>query len=369
MKKKTFRRFIRVGSTVYASPRFTRQSDAESWYAQMHRKKHFEKHDLQTPRDKKEITFIQYSRQWLDRREKEYPAATWTADEQRLRDYVLPILAEMPLSRVKSEDIRSLLEKISRAGFRRKDFQISEATRTRVKALLSAIFGDAMNESPPLIASNPVTGVKMKGKRRGAKKPEPLPNAEACIKFLTTAREEGPRELVACATILMSGIRKQELIALKWNCFDAGAGRLLLREKLEQASNSIRRGTKAGEEVTREVPIPAELVRILEEFRAGRDMPESLILSRPDGRHLNARQVWAMIQRVREKAGLYVTVHGLRHTYGREFVLRTGNLKALQAILGHSSSATTDIYSSLAGERTRGFNESVTFDTSVKKRD
>ena len=178
------------------------------------------------------------------------------------------------------------------------------------------------------------------------------------------------RELVACATILMSGIRKQELIALKWNCFDAGAGRLLLREKLEQASKlQFAAARRRAEEVTREVPIPAELVRILEEFRAGRDMPESLILSRPDGRHLNARQVWAMIQRVREKAGLYVTVHGLRHTYGREFVLRTGNLKALQAILGHSSSATTDIYSSLAGERTRGFNESVTFDTSVKKRD
>ena len=122
----------------------------------MHRKKHFEKHDLQTPRDKKEITFIQYSRQWLDRREKEYPAAT--CGQLMSSAYATTCCRSWPrcsLSWVKSEDIRSLLEKISRAGFRRKDFQISEATRTRVKALLSAIFGDAMNESPPLIASKP----------------------------------------------------------------------------------------------------------------------------------------------------------------------------------------------------------------------
>ena len=169
----------------------------------------------------------------------------------------------------------------------------------------------------------------------------------------------------------MSGIRKQELIALRWNCFDAAGGRLILREKLEQASNSILRGTKAGEEITREIPIPAELVRILEEYRLSIDSnaPGDLILKRPDGRHLNAREVWAMIRGFARRAELYVTVHGLRHTYGREFVLLTGNLKALQAILGHSSPVTTGLYSDLAGERTRGFNESVTFDTSVKRSD
>jgi integrase len=334
----------------------------------MHRKKGFERHGLDLPSSKYDLTVIQYSRQWLDKREKEYPAATWTMDEQRLRDYVLPVIAEMKMSRVRPEHIRSLLEKISRTGFRKKDFQISESTRTRVKALLSALFGDAMNESPPLISSNPVLGVKVKGKRRGPKKPNPLPNAEACLAFLKAAKEISNRHFVAAATVLMSGIRKQELVALRWSCFDSKEGILMVREKFEQASNSILPGTKAGEQITRDIPIPAELVRILEEYRTPEDGPENFILRRPDGRWLHSRTVSAMIEKVREKAGLTVTTHGLRHTYGREFVLRTGNLKALQAILGHSSSATTDRYSDLAGERTRGFHESVSFDTrGVKK--
>jgi len=365
---KTYRRFIRVGSRLIASPKFPRKSDAEAWYNQMLTKKHFERNDLQAPRDKNEITVIQYSRKWLDRREEDYPAATVSSDEQRLRDYVLPILAEYPLSKVKSEQIRGLLEKISRVGFRRKDFRISEGTRTRVKALLSAMFGDAMNETPPLIRVNPVIGIQLKEKRRGRKRPSVLPNSEACLKFLEAAQKIGPQEFVVAAVILMSGLRKQEMIALRWRCVDLETATLYVKEKYEQASNSIIPGTKAGENTTREIPISAELVRILTEYKAKAPLvgPEYFVISRADGRFLNAKTVSNMIEAVKAKSELSVTVHGLRHTYGREFALRTGNMKALQAILGHSSSSTTDIYSDLAGERTRGFNESVSFKIGVE---
>ncbi len=70
-----------------------------------------------------------------------------------------------------------------------------------------------------------------------------------------------------------------------------------------------------------------------------------------------------MVEEVREKAKLDISPHGLRHTFGREFAQNTGNIKALQAILGHSSSSTTDIYSELAGDRIKGFGEAVTYET------
>lgn len=62
-----------------------------------------------------------------------------------------------------------------------------------------------------------------------------------------------------------------------------------------------------------------------------------------------------------------MSVHGLRHSYGREFAARSGNLKALQAILGHSSSQTTDLYSDLAGDRIKEFGNVVTFEEKKKK--
>jgi integrase len=135
-------------------------------------------------------------------------------------------------------------------------------------------------------------------------------------------------------------------------------------------NNTIVSGTKAGSEVERRIPIPRELVAILLDFRKTTkwSAADNFILSRPDGAHFHARLVSRMLEAIREKAGVYVTVHGLRHTYGREFAIATGgNMKALQAILGHSVSATTDLYSNLGTDRIKGFSEAVSFGLGVKK--
>jgi integrase len=357
-----YRRFIRIGSKLIASPEFSRKRDAEHWYFEMRKKKHFERYGLTAAPGESGLKFIDYCRDWMNEREKNYPRATVDSDDQRLRDYVLPFLAEYPLERITRDHVKSVLNKISRAGFRKAGKSISTGTRTRVQALMSAIFTSAMNETPPLIANNPAHGIQFKEKRKGKKKPLVLESKDACIQFLKAAQEVGQREFAVCSTVLMSGLRKQELIALRWRC-TTYPGYLDISEKYEQASNSIKPGTKGGENVTRRIPIPSELVLVLVDWRAQSSFPldNDFVFCTRSGRHLNARVVSAIVERVRTRAGLRITMHGLRHTYGREFALNTGNVKALQAILGHSSSATTDIYSELAGERLKGFKESVTY--------
>lgn len=143
-----------------------------------------------------------------------------------------------------------------------------------------------------------------------------------------------------------------------------------------QASNSILSGTKAGSDEGRIVPIPAELVRILADWRAGvaKGLEGDFVFTDMNALNLGKRGHYAArvinnwVEAVRARAKVHCTVHGLRHTYGREFAMRGGNIKALQAILGHSSSQMTDRYSNLGGQRLKAFGETVSFDQQgVKK--
>lgn len=360
----TYRRHLRIGGELISSPRFTNKKDADDWYHQQRRKKQFLRDGLIMPDSDDGIIFIDYARIWIKNRMAKYPKGTWMSDEQRLRDYILPIMSEMPIGSITGAQIRSLLLKISEPGFLKEGFTISTTTRTRVKALLSVIFSDALNEDPPFVKFNPVLGIRIKDRRMGKKKPRVIPDTEGCINFLSKAKELGPLHYAVASTFLMSGLRKQELIALRWTSLNSKKRELLVSEKLEQASNSIKPGTKGGENVTRIVPIPKLLVSILGTYREtlGDINASSYMFQKENGRFYGPREIWALVNSIAKASRLDVTPHALRHSYGRTFAMNTGNLKALQAILGHSSSLTTDIYAELSGSRIRGFGEAVSFD-------
>lgn len=365
---KTYRRFIKLGNKLHASPEFKRKSDAENWYHEMRRKKQFLKDGIMIQEDKDSVVFIDYAREWLKRRLKSHGIATWQSDEQRLRDYVLPFFSELQLSSIRSEHIRDLLIKISQPGFRKEGFSISSKTRERVKALLSGIFSDALNESPPLVPFNPVLGVKIRESRRGDKKPRFLEDKEIGARFLEEAAEVGWTEFVVSCIFLMSGVRKQELIPLRWKCFDPKGKFLHVSEKYIQANHSIVKGTKKGLDVERSIPISQNLIDVLSEHRKRTKFSGvfDFIICKLDGSHYKARQISTMIERVRKKTGVDISAHGLRHTFGRDFVAETGNTDALKSILGHSSLATTAIYSELSGNRLKPFSEAVAYRIVVK---
>lgn len=366
---KTYRRFIRVNGELQTSPRFTKKVDAEKWYTEMRRKKQFIRDGFVVDDKKHQATFIDFARDWMQKRMSNYPMATWKSDEQRLRDYILPYFSEIPIASITAVQIKTFLIKISEPGMVKEGLTISESTRTRIKALLSVIFSDALNEDPPLVSFNPVLGIKIKGKRKGRFKPMVLKDAEECLKFIETAKDIGWTHYALACFFLMTGFRKQELIALRWSCIDFKQGKVSAVEKYEQASGLILPGTKGGEDEVRTVYIPGELIGVLKEHLglSAYRKPSDFVFVRPDGKNFGAREISNMVEAIRAKACVDITTHGLRHTFGREFAERSGNMKALQAILGHASSATTDIYSELAGSRIKGFAETVSFQKVVKK--
>jgi len=68
---------------------------------------------------------------------------------------------------------------------------------------------------------------------------------------------------------------------------------------------------------------------------------------------LAMRTIQKYVKIVADKARIRKTVspHVLRHTFAVTYLHKGGNLRALQAILGHSSITTTDIYLNYSGKR------------------
>lgn len=301
----------------------------------------------------------------LPLRKKNYPQSTWQSDEQRLTDYVLPVLGDIQINKITAVHVRTLLSGLTANG------KLAPTTRNRVRAVISSVFNDALNREDPLVSSNPTYGLRFSGKRIGTKAPSNLNTSKDCIRFLKSAQELSPLHLVVASLGLMGGLRKQEMIAIQWGAPDFRASVLEVTMKYVQASKQIVRGTKKGENTARFIPMSELFVQILKEYRKASDFSDDsdFILCQKDGSHLEPKTINRLVNDICRLSGLKVTVHGLRHTFGREFAQNSGNMRALQDILGHSSMSTTEIYSRLGKDRLNSFREVVSFDLGGKQND
>jgi integrase len=351
-------RSIRIDGKLVKSPKFDRASDANNWYNEKRREKQHVKAGVALPLNDHTTLNQYFDHTWLPRRQKKYTKATWGCDEQRYRDYVRKVLGNLRIAKVNSVQIKSCLKQVT------DKHELSITTRDRVRALLSMFFGDAMNEEKPLRTDNPALNIAFSDPRDGKQKPRHIARKKDVIKFLNTARRLSALHFAVCSTFIMAGPRKQELIAFLWGSFDPDENLLVVKSKFVQAEGKIFDGTKAGSKEERELYIPDALTKILSDWREVTPFSsdDDFIFADADGNHMGPKEIWALVVEVGEAAGINAPPHALRHTMGRMFAANGGSTKALQTMLGHSNSQTTEIYSQLAAEQVKKDRNLVSFD-------
>lgn len=356
---KTGRKFIRINGTLYGSPTGLKGPALKEWVRRMQDRKKFIEHGFLSG---KVPTFMEYTLVWIKKRMQQKGKSTWYSDEQRLRTYLLPHLSELPMDKITRSKMKAVLEKVTEpdpeTGVRN-----SISTRRLVQALASKIFTDAMNEDPPLVQGNPISRLKFDDKRQGKRKPKTLEDKDEILSYLRAATQVGPTHLVIAALGVMAGLRKSEKIPLRWRNIKWKRSVIEVDSHCEQASLSILPGTKAGSQESREVRVPQELIQLLLWFKDQSPLKgeDDFILSDEKGDWIRPRVFHDLVIEIADKFGRHLTDHELRHSFGRHFAAKTGNLKVLQQLLGHKSLSTTMIYAELSGRQMEEYGETASY--------
>lgn len=149
-----------------------------------------------------------------------------------------------------------------------------------------------------------------------------------------------PEDLPILMTALRTGLRRGELMALRWEDVDFVAGNILVRRSAWRGTIGTPKSGKG-----REVPMTRDLVRILKKYRHLRP----LVFSNPDGSMLGRDQMKHVVPRTCRKAGLReLQWHALRHSFASQLVMRNIPLKAVQELLGHATIEMTMRYAHLS---------------------
>ena len=156
--------------------------------------------------------------------------------------------------------------------------------------------------------------------------------------FLAAAAREDRDTHTLCMTLAYTGCRISEALSLTVSSVQPGTNLIAIR--------SLK---KRGKVVVREIPVPAELVRLLLEGQSDND-PNSSLWS--FGRTFAWRRVKDVMASARI-AGLHASPRGLRHGFAVSAVLSGVPLTLVQKWLGHASLNTTAIYADVVGPEER----------------
>jgi len=261
------------------------------------------------------------------RHERRLSPHTLSATARDLADFSRHVSAAN-LDAISSHTARGWLAALRRRG-------LSAASTQRMISSLRSFLRDQLNRGR--VTANAAAEVRAPKKARvlpkTVEKDALIAALDQPVKGALALRDHAMAEL-----FYSSGLRLAELVALNLDSFAAGGRELRVTGK----------GSK-----TRIVPVGRKALAALELWQRQRvgiaESDEPALFVGRDGRRLSARSVQLRLQAWARRAGLDggLHPHRLRHSFATHLLEESGDLRAVQELLGHANLSTTQIYTHL----------------------
>jgi integrase/recombinase XerC len=230
--------------------------------------------------------------------------------------------------RVNEHQVRGLIARLHRQGLGSRSLQ-------RLLSAIRSFYRWLMREG--LADQNPAAAVKAPKAQK--KLPSTL-DTDAVTRLLDI-KDDTPlaiRDKAIMELFYSSGLRLSELADLRWDQIDPASGLITVTGK----------GNK-----TRVVPVGSYAARALARWRkvrgsfAGFEEPHIFVSNR--GKPISTRTIQSRIRYWARRQGLpqQVYPHLLRHSFASHMLESSGDLRAVQELLGHADISTTQVYTHL----------------------
>ena len=258
-----------------------------------------------------------------------------------IENHIKPALGDIPLEKLTAMNLQRLYKHLLENGrvecteSRSKPKGLSVKTVRNINQMISSALNCAVEQR--LIPSNPTKGCVLPKLER--KEMKILP-PESLGTFFEEARRSGVFELYYVD--LATGLRRGELLGLKWSDVDLDKGIIHIRRQVLRQNGKVVEAPLKTKNSYRNIAIGAETIEVLK----GMEQKDEYVFPSPYGGPISPDSVLHMLQRVLKRAGLErIRFHDLRHTFSVLALQNGVDVKTLSAMLGHYSAGfTLDTY-------------------------
>ncbi len=305
-------------------------------------------------RELEDTTFGEFSEKWLsDYAEPRVKASTYKFYKDIIDNHLapkssdrLPGFGDFYLSSITTHMIEEYL------ATKKRETDLSPTTIGYLLVVMKMILKRAIAWG--YLSKNPAEYIE---KPRKETKEMDFLNIEELRQFTETAKQTDPDYYPLFLTACLTGMRRGELLALKWSDINWAISQIHVRRSLVLGEIE----TPKSKAAVRAVIVPPILISVLKKHQLSCPIGElNLVFPNREGKIMHAEN---MIRRhylpALRRSGLRrIRFHDLRHTYASLLIAQSENLKFIQQQLGHSSAQVTlDRYGHLMPQVQHGVGE------------
>ena len=291
--------------------------------------------------------------------------STFKTSQGFLKNHIKPQIGSIPLADLTSLDLQQFYKhlldggRVDRIEAKKKPKGLAPKTVRNIHQMIGSAYNLAIEQH--LVTKNPTQGCALPKVEHKEMK---TLTADQLSAFFREARDSGVYELYYLD--LATGLRRGELLGLKWTDVDFQHGALKIQRAISRQNSKVVEAPLKTKNAYRTLPLSADAISVLKMQKCKVGNSEWVFQS-PTGGPMSPDSVLHMLQRVLKRAGLpRIRFHDLRHTFATLALENGMDVKTISAMLGHVSAVTTlDIYTHITGDMQRAAAASI--DRSIGK--
>ena len=295
------------------------------------------------------LTFGAYlTGSWLPGKKINLAESTWDGYRGKSDRHIIPAIGHLRIRRLRANHLERLYDRMLHPTDDRRP--LAPKTVLEVHLIIRGALKDAekrglVNRNVALVAHAP--------KLKAIPKTEPQAwTAQQLQAFLQAAA--GHRLFPAFWVLAATGMRRSELLGLRWDDVDAKKARISVNRGLVAVAYELRESRGKTANSRRAIDLDPTTVNVLTAWRAWQQAEQEAaavesddwVFTNADGKPVHPHSISQTFERIAKRAGVpRIRLHDIRHTHGTLLIKAGVPVKVVSERLGHGNPAfTIDTY-------------------------